>query len=755
MHFAPDKTRRATRWLITSLISCLILSTSAGNAQDRQRAGKSIGKISTSGGLIVLELDKGALGNANLFDLEGRSLRFSPVADAYRVENIPLQWDHDFGSELSEFKVRLHNFSFPFAGKSWDSLLVGGNGSIRFDQADSGSERGISSDGGPLGEISIGRFDQLSEAAASLVNSVTGICVFLKPRMSGTRYAKELQDRLVVTWDLTEPFGNIQDFTWVKTVNRFQAVLFRNGTVEMSYQEMAAKDAIVGLFPELRTEHERVIATLAGTPHPGIAAHLDLEKVTISVIHPLILKITLETRGAVLKEGDPNLGGIVYRVHFTRTGAPTPREDPSDVVWTVRGVRPPRPLGGRSSRYVAFGPGLSRRLQTGENTISIQGIVPPPLRGVRQVEVTADAAAARDENSRAEVPRRTVDLPRVESPELDLSLVRSNSGPYPLLYETFHYLRLPNPRDLTCTVINALGDRFDFLAYYSDFRVDNQEAGTPSTGPRGGRVTGIGVSQGDLSSYCSQGRFQWQFVQPVYVGSNQMFDRPPAGAPVGSNHDITFYEHQLAEGSSGKMPPFNYAMSQIGHEMGHRWGADATAKVNGDVIQLGPTHWDRGLQAPAAFPYKRPIEASAMGGGVWQDNLDGTFSQLDDDYYVPATGWSHLDLYLMGMISAAEVPDFFLLRNLVPVGKDANGHAIFRADRTKITIHDVIAAEGPRLPAVDHAQKQFNTGLVMVVEHGRAPSEDLIERTGGIRKAWIDYWETTTGHRSTMTADPE
>jgi len=109
----------------------------------------------------------------------------------------------------------------------------------------------------------------------------------------------------------------------------------------------------------------------------------------------------------------------------------------------------------------------------------------------------------------------------------------------------------------------------------------------------------------------------------------------------------------------------------------------------------------------------------------------------------------------MGMISAAEVPDFFLLRNLVPVGKDANGHAIFRADGTKITIHDVIAAEGLRLPAVDHAQKQFNTGLVMVVEHGRAPSEDLIERTGGIRKAWIDYWETTTGHRSTMTADPQ
>lgn len=144
-----------------------------------------------------------------------------------------------------------------------------------------------------------------------------------------------------------------------------------------------------------------------------------------------------------------------------------------------------------------------------------------------------------------------------------------------------------------------------------------------------------------------------------------------------------------------------------------------------------------------------------MGGGVWQDNFDGTYTQLDDDYYVPATGYSHLDLYLMGLISAAEVPDFFILKNLVPVGKDGNGHPIFKADRTKVTIQDVIAAEGPRLPDVDHAQRKFNTGIVVVVEHGQNPSRELIERANGIRRQWIDYWETTTGHRASMTVNPQ
>jgi hypothetical protein len=305
-------------------------------------------------------------------------------------------------------------------------------------------------------------------------------------------------------------------------------------------------------------------------------------------------------------------------------------------------------------------------------------------------------------------------------------------------------------------VIHALGDKFDFLAYYSDFRIDNQEAGTPSDGPRGGNVTGIGERQHDLESYCSQGRFQWGYVQPVYAGSNQMQAWPPDDAPVGDAHDITFYSHQLSESTPGrKMLPYNYAMSQIGHEMGHRWGASASAKINGETVPLGPVHWTRGLHAPVAFPYQRATEASAMGGSIWQDNFDGTFTQLDDDYYVPATGYSYLDLYLMGLLSPAEVPDFFLLRNLLPVGKDGDGHPIFKADRTKVRIQGVIAAEGPREPDVDHSQRRFNTGIVLIVEDDHKPSDELIERTTGIAKQWIEYWARTTGHRATMTVSPQ
>ena len=731
------------------LVCGLLLVACFSRAQeDRVEQGQSIGKVSIKDNLIIMELDEGALGKANLFDLVDHTIRFTPDGSRYRIETGALQWDADFGPELTGAEISLHQFAFPFSGKQWNSFRIGRTGSIRFGTPENDNPDAYGhNDGG----VTIARFDPLGEAAGAIVESAPAICVFFKPRTSGPHYVKELADRVVITWDLTEPWGNIQDFTWFKTVNRFQAVLHRDGVIDLSYKELAAKDAIVGVYP-LLAGAEKLLATVNAESHPSVSGHLDVRNVKLSVIDDTLLKITLETRGPVVAEGDKALDGITYRVRFdthkqmpANTGAETP------LTWTIRGIT----WGRRPPRYVAFGPGVTRRVTVEGNTISMHGLLPAELRGADYVSVSAEVIAARGTEPRVQIAPHPVRLSGVHNPEVHFSSLTRKDGPFPLAYESFHYLHLPRSQDLSCTILKALGDNFDFLAYYSDFRIDNQEAGTPSDGPKGGNVLGTGELQHDLAAYCTQGRFQWEYVQPVYVGSNQMQEYPPDNAPVGGDHDVTFYLHQLGERSpDGKLLPYNYAMSQIGHEMGHRWSAFVSAKVNDETFTLGPVHWARGLQAPVPFPYQRPTEASAMGGGVWQDNFDGTFTQLDDEYYVPATGYSYLDLYLMALISPAEVPDFFLLKNLVATGKDADGHPIFKADRTKITIQDVIAVEGPRLPDVDHSQKKFNTGMVVIVEHGKKPSADLLERTDGIRKRWMDYWETTTGHRASMTTSP-
>ena len=193
-----------------------------------------------------------------------------------------------------------------------------------------------------------------------------------------------------------------------------------------------------------------------------------------------------------------------------------------------------------------------------------------------------------------------------------LSGLTPDSGPFAAPYEAFHYLAPPRPQDLSCTVIQALGDKFDFLAYYSDFRIDAQEASSPSDGPIGGNVTGIGDTKHAqtkpiLESRCTGGRFQLGLFQPIFVGANEMQESPPDNAP-GENRKISRSIRTLARATpDGKPGPYKYAVGHLGHEIGHRWSAYAAARVNGEMISLGA--WPslgsrvagaRGISIPAA-----------------------------------------------------------------------------------------------------------------------------------------------------------
>ena len=765
----------ATTRLLGGLLmfGAMVAATSAV-AQDRNTPGKSIGTVTTHGNLIILTLNEDALGKPHLFDLSHRTLRFTPDGSGYRVETLPEAWDKDFGNELTSPRATLSKMTFPFSGQKWNEMSVGVTGSITFGApaAPAGGGRGRGGAGAIFnrgGGLAVERYALLQRVGSTFINAQPAISVFFKPRMQGTRYLKELDDRAVVTWTLTEPYAGIQDWTWKPTVNRLQAVLHSDGVIDLTYDEVHAGDGIVGIFPKVQGGEEKPLATLTGEGQASSAQQI--KSIKLSAEDGVYLQAQIEAGAAIPTAEDqaaPGPGerpaaGPIYRLCLsaTKPAAPCANNTTGATVWSVQRFRAFRQRvgGGGGARYVGFGNGLSPEVSVEGSTITLKGTLPVGTRSGSQLYVSASVDSAPGTEA-SHVAAHAVKLEGIASPEMNLATVKKQDGPFPVIYESFYYPESPRPNDLTCSVIKALGDKFDLIAYYSDFRIDNPEAGTPSTGPlgggpNGGQVTGINAQQRNLAGYCSQGRFQWQFVQPVYMGSNQMDEYPPADVDDPSRHDIVAYSHQLEERTqNGKIPPYDYAMSQIGHEMGHRWSAFVSAKIGDETIPLGPTHWATGLQAPAAFPYQRPTEASAMGGGVWQDNFDGTFTQLDDDYYVPATGYSYLDLYLMGLIAPSEVPDFFILRNLQRQGVDANGHPIFKADRTKVTINDVIAVEGPREPDVDHSQKLFNTGMVIVLRHGDKLPPDLVKNVEGIRERWIDYWSTTTGHRSVMTAEP-
>lgn len=84
----------------------------------------------------------------------------------------------------------------------------------------------------------------------------------------------------------------------------------------------------------------------------------------------------------------------------------------------------------------------------------------------------------------------------------------------------------------------------------------------------------------------------------------------------------------------------------------------------------------------------------------------------------------------MGLIAADEVLDFFIVRPPVRTDSNANGR-----------------------PDVNHSQRHFNTGIVVIVQHDRTPSGDLLDRANGIRPQLID-WAITTGRRASIIVDP-
>jgi hypothetical protein len=147
----------------------------------------------------------------------------------------------------------------------------------------------------------------------------------------------------------------------------------------MSYDQLAAKDAIVGLYPTVTTGAGNGARDASGEETSNVAPHLDLKNVKVSVVDGLFLKVTFETRGPLLPEGDPGLAGIAYHVFFDgHKPLPTRAENShADVTWTIRGFGPAgRGGGGRgggTSRYIASGPGVSPNAKVDGNTISLQG----------------------------------------------------------------------------------------------------------------------------------------------------------------------------------------------------------------------------------------------------------------------------------------------------------------------------------------------------------------------------------------------
>lgn len=657
------------------------------------------GVSTTSDGRILVELRSEDTSPANLFDLDGKTLVFTPDGNGSYSRGVrPVAWEEDIGQRVGDrAEIRLSSFMFDFAGRYRDSFHVSKHGLLTF--------------GAPLAynpEDSPNRFNTMREIAGKFVEGPT-ISPLFKTHFGGTwtgddplasQHVAQHDDRVTVTWFAAEPDGFYPGGIRPSTPdNRYQVVLHADGRIEFNYQQVTVGDGIVGLFP-LDDDFVRgdLIANLAARRDLALPGHLDLLDAALyeSNINAVILEFTL--RAPI---PDPGVGErYSYRLHFDTDKPywdhPLDWSD-EDATWQIDVTE--------GGDYTARGKGVRQFLSgEGETRISLLADASVLDTGGRGISAMAVAGAAHfrgdqwvqgDYDSRA-LLEFSAPVPR----KVDLSA--SDSFSQRTHSETFHHRSAPDTQEIACRVVEILGDNFDLFVFNNEFRIDSQETGTPWSAVR----------------KCSR-RLRGHYALPDWLPG--------------------YHEEYL-----------DTKLALLAHEFMHTWAAYLSYEKQGTAETLSDTncrcHWRVGLHTPAAFPWRGGDAMSIMadwGGGFWRDNGDGTFTPVSR-YNEGGPSW--LDLYVMGLASASEVPDMFLLRNLKQVGGGR-----WTGDKEIITIEQIVAAEGPRDPPPSRSQKVFNAGFVYLLELGQTPSPYLLQLHRDYRDLAIEYWSHVTGGRSEIT----
>jgi hypothetical protein len=685
---------------------------SAGRAEGKRAKTPQAGSFPVS----VVAFEDLIRKPANLFDLEGKTLRFLPQeGGSWKVETtaparleacattLPAARGGMFGGH--GWRVELP-FAFPFAGKAWRALYVNNNGNISFEKSEAEylRERSPWSDGG-MRSMAAAIDSRSAAGQEQMIAALWAVYDLRRTRVS----IRKAEDRLIATWRATREAGNMP----VAGANVFQARLHKSGVIEFAYAKVPERDGIVGLFTGHAVKGERVHQwTPKGkAPHPSV----DLVAATIEEAGS-VLRCTLTLKEAIPPRVDT--GKLEYRC-FLKHG------QEADVLGVgVTGAR----QGGAALRVAPRAAGY--RVEGRRIDLYYSRIL---LAGARQFHVAWDAVwwghEGRFVNSLNEF--LPVQLKGKAGGEIHLSAVKGTRPGN--VFEVFHYPLVTRNSEMVLRRIYQKCPANDDLALVlTDFRLDDLFGEGDSSGALNQPIKGIGKSAEKPRSTEGIGSKRLQVaIATNWVGA-------PKFAPTGRIDDREWLN-------------FGRGVIWLAHEWGHRWGMGLrfrdpkTGRDEGLADRFG--HWRTGLHAPPWIPVadryapRAPLAHSIMDGAAWRENADGTFSKSGHHLRFPG-GLSALDLYAMGVIPAEQVPDTFLLRDL----KDLGGNR-YQATRVTVRIEDVIAAMGPREPPSSRERKEYCLGVYLVHEPGREANARMVSRAGRLSAAVADFFHRATGGR--------
>ncbi|MEE9910342.1 MAG: gliding motility-associated C-terminal domain-containing protein [Deltaproteobacteria bacterium] len=188
---------------------------------------------------------------------------------------------------------------------------------------------------------------------------------------------------------------------------------------------------------------------------------------------------------------------------------------------------------------------------------------------------------------------------------------------------------------------------------------------------------------------------------------------------------------------------FENSLNTLSHELMHRWSAFVKFKgIDGNpssaLLGEDGMHWSFLLDSYGSLMY----------GNHWQDNGNGTFTSI-----AIRKNYSPLDLYLMGFVDKTRVPAMQLIENpdINPARMPELGATIAGTSRY-ITIDDIIAVEGERIPTSADSQKTFKIAFILVTRPGAFTGNELsgIET---MRQEWLKRYSILTDGMGLIDVD--
>ena len=714
-------------YLATIVISVVtILTSAAAYAATPLRVAHSIDV--TDDQIILVEL-RDSYTDSNLFDLENTTISFVPnVEGGYSVHRKELQWNTEIGSEIEVSMLSssprvlagrhtIANFSFPFSGSSFQDILVSPGGFISFD-SEKYSNIIQRMDTGEF------RYDSgIKELSASFFEDTIAplFWTYGHTNVSGTIHILEETDYLILTFSVSEPCCQLDAFTTENNVNEYQVKLYSSGQIDFSYQEIDSGMGIVGVFPMHKFGQGDLVGSFDFGESSELLPEYDVKNVSI------------------YKTKDNRNLEFIYTFAGDLSAIGTPELSSWSLSTQVR-------LGSHTlwSSFISHNHAPNLRVYTYFESVS-----EPIIRG-NKVFVTLNLMRVRPGNLVEIVNRvrggekeKRIDFSFIY-PELLFRDSRSRNIDFSVeeigdhqsrIYEGFHHQVDINTDSLMCDIIAELGDNFVLGAHYSSFRLDNGAASSPVSSfdsPSKGIGIGVGFSadprDGPTSvSFCKTYNLQSNLAKVIPIGS-------------------------VAGSSFGKIP-YYFSSGLLTHEVGHNWIVSGiSADVDGEPIWLSWVggHWSNELHSPVPINLSGQVESSTMGGVSWQDKGGGIFSRVKSS--VLASGFSYLDLYLMGLIPPENVPDLYILKNSEFIDHQ-DGEALYTGEKVDVSIENIIEAHGPRFPTYLESPKDFNMAFTYVRQYGESIDQEKLGILRDLRNTFFDHWCNVTGGLSTIYSE--